>query len=95
MCPDCIGNRTIGCCVSSVPDRFGRDDVFDLIQFFDLVYTVRAFQSSALIDVSKLKVVGIVSLALGVATDMATAGALCYFLRGLKTGYSKCAASRH
>lgn len=53
------------------------------------LYTVRAFQSSALIDVSKLKVVGIVSLALGVATDMATAGALCYFLRGLKTGYSK------
>ncbi|KAK7677729.1 hypothetical protein QCA50_019281 [Cerrena zonata] len=49
---------------------------------------VRAFESSALIDVAKLKVVGIIALALGVATDIATAGALCFFLRNLKTGYS-------
>lgn len=53
------------------------------------MYTVRGFQSSALIDVAKLKVVGVVALALGVATDVATAGALCFFLRNLKTGYSK------
>ena len=32
--------------------------------------------------------VGTISLATGVATDIVTAGALCYFLNKLRTGYT-------
>ncbi|CAL1712651.1 unnamed protein product [Somion occarium] len=53
------------------------------------VYTAQAFNVPTLADVDQLKVIGITALSLGVATDMATAGALCFFLRHLKTGYSK------
>ena len=35
------------------------------------------------------KVIGTVALGLGMATDVMTAAALCWFLRNLKTGYSK------
>ncbi|EMD40024.1 hypothetical protein CERSUDRAFT_81328 [Gelatoporia subvermispora B] len=53
------------------------------------VYTVKAFQLPDLAHVDDLKLVGSLSLALGVATDIVTAAALCFFLRGLRTGYSQ------
>ncbi|KZT11962.1 uncharacterized protein LAESUDRAFT_160431 [Laetiporus sulphureus 93-53] len=53
------------------------------------VYTVKGFQIANLLVLSKLKVIGSISLGLGVATDMVTAVALCYFLRTLRTGYSR------
>ncbi|KAI0369770.1 hypothetical protein BV20DRAFT_945400 [Pilatotrama ljubarskyi] len=39
--------------------------------------------------VGELKLVGSIALGLGMATDVVTAAALCYFLRGLKTGYRR------
>ena len=33
--------------------------------------------------------IGTISLGTGVATDIVTAGALCYFLNKLRTGYTK------
>ncbi|CCM01171.1 uncharacterized protein FIBRA_03219 [Fibroporia radiculosa] len=53
------------------------------------VYTARAFKIPNLLVLADIKVVGSISLALGVATDVVTAMALCYFLRKLRTGYSK------
>ncbi|KAI0630761.1 hypothetical protein C8Q77DRAFT_225359 [Trametes polyzona] len=53
------------------------------------VFTVKAFQITSIVRVGDLKLVGSIALGLGMATDVITAAALCYFLRGLKTGYSK------
>lgn len=44
---------------------------------------------SSLLQVDSLKLVGSLSLILGAVTDMFTAASLCYFLRGLRTGYKK------
>ncbi|KAL4251233.1 hypothetical protein ABKN59_006316 [Abortiporus biennis] len=52
-------------------------------------YTSQAFQATSLTAVATLKLTGSLSLGLGVATDVITAAALCFFLRGLRTGYSK------
>ncbi|TFY62472.1 hypothetical protein EVJ58_g3850 [Rhodofomes roseus] len=57
-----------------------------LLTFGQLVYTVQAFQLANLTKLADLKVVGTISLGLGVATDIVTALALCYFLRNLRTG---------
>ena len=38
-------------------------------------------------DVAKLQTVGTISLAVGMATDIIIAAALCWYLRKLKTGY--------
>ena len=43
----------------------------------------------SLLEIHQLKVVGSLSLCLGVATDIITAAALCYFLHNLRTGYTK------
>jgi len=56
---------------------------------FACIYTAEAFQVHSLLEVDKLKVIGSLSLGLGVATDMVTAAALCFFLRNLRTGYTK------
>ncbi|KAI0087891.1 hypothetical protein BDY19DRAFT_953691 [Irpex rosettiformis] len=53
------------------------------------VYTVKGLQLSSLLLVNQLKVVGSLSLILGVVTDFITAAALCWFLRNLRTGYKK------
>ena len=45
---------------------------------------------ASLLQIHELKVVGSLSLCLGVAADILTAAALCFFLRNLRTGYSKC-----
>ena len=44
---------------------------------------------TSLIDVNSLKLVGTLSLVLGVVTDVFTAASLCFFLRNLRTGYKK------
>ncbi|KAI9062679.1 hypothetical protein FKP32DRAFT_1612437 [Trametes sanguinea] len=54
-----------------------------------LVFTVKAFHISSLATVGQLKLAGSIALGLGMATDVITAASLCYFLRGLKTGYSR------
>ncbi|KAI0326968.1 hypothetical protein GY45DRAFT_1373519 [Cubamyces sp. BRFM 1775] len=53
------------------------------------LFTVRAFQIPSIARVGELKLVGSIALGLGMATDVITAAALCYFLRGLKTGYQR------
>ncbi|KAJ3539040.1 hypothetical protein NM688_g6423 [Phlebia brevispora] len=53
------------------------------------VYTARGLKLASLDEIDDLKVVGSLSLCLGVATDIVTAAALCFFLHNLKTGYSK------
>ncbi|KAI0793825.1 hypothetical protein C8Q74DRAFT_535054 [Fomes fomentarius] len=52
-------------------------------------FTVKALDIKSLAQVGRLKVIGTVALGLGMATDVITATALCWFLRHLKTGYSK------
>ncbi|KAI8985612.1 hypothetical protein BD414DRAFT_441292 [Trametes punicea] len=54
-----------------------------------LVFTVKAFHIPSIASVGQLKFVGSLALGLGMATDVVTAAALCYFLRGLKTGYHR------
>ncbi|KAI0642393.1 hypothetical protein C8Q79DRAFT_1013672 [Trametes meyenii] len=53
------------------------------------LFTVKAFHIQSLAQVGSLKLVGSLALGLGMATDVITAAALCYFLRGLKTGYNR------
>ncbi|KIP06228.1 hypothetical protein PHLGIDRAFT_19513 [Phlebiopsis gigantea 11061_1 CR5-6] len=53
------------------------------------IYATRTLQLESVVVVSRLKVVGSLSLSLGTATDIVTAFALCFFLHGLRTGYSK------
>ncbi|KAI0771406.1 hypothetical protein BC629DRAFT_1641490, partial [Irpex lacteus] len=54
------------------------------------IYTAKGdLQLSSLLLVHQLKVVGSLSLILGVTTDCFTAAALCWFLRSLRTGYKK------
>ncbi|EKM51787.1 uncharacterized protein PHACADRAFT_262128 [Phanerochaete carnosa HHB-10118-sp] len=53
------------------------------------VYTERGLKIASLLEIDSLKVVGSLSLGLGMATDIVTAASLCWFLQGLRTGYSK------
>ena len=48
-----------------------------------------SFQLDSLANIGSEKQVGTLSLALGMATDVVIAGALCWFLRGLRTGHRK------
>jgi hypothetical protein len=54
-----------------------------------MVFTVKAFSLKSLLDVTKLEVVGTLSLSAGVVTDILTAITLCFYLRKLRTGYEK------
>lgn len=58
----------------------------DLWHAADEIYRLRL---TSLLQVEQLKLVGSLSLILGVVTDVVTAAALCWFLRNLKTGYKK------
>ncbi|KAG6872241.1 hypothetical protein C0995_011663 [Termitomyces sp. Mi166 len=51
-----------------------------------IAFTVEAFKIPSVFAVYQLKTLGTISLALGVATDVITAAALCYFLNRLRTG---------
>ncbi|KAI9058474.1 hypothetical protein FKP32DRAFT_1680873 [Trametes sanguinea] len=53
------------------------------------VYTVKGFQLTSLAKIADMKVIGSLSLGLGMATDVVIAAALCFFLRGLRTGHRK------
>ncbi|EIW58318.1 uncharacterized protein TRAVEDRAFT_28976 [Trametes versicolor FP-101664 SS1] len=53
------------------------------------VFTVRAFHIPSIARVGDLKLVGSIAIGLGMATDVITAASLCFFLRGLKTGYQR------
>ncbi|KAI0632215.1 hypothetical protein C8Q77DRAFT_909353 [Trametes polyzona] len=53
------------------------------------LYTVKAFQLDSLANIADMKVVGTLSLGLGMATDVVIAAALCFFLRNLRTGHRK------
>ncbi|OJT07146.1 hypothetical protein TRAPUB_1998, partial [Trametes pubescens] len=48
-----------------------------------------AFHIPSIARVGDLKLVGSIAIGLGMATDVITAASLCFFLRGLKTGYHK------
>ncbi|RPD77708.1 hypothetical protein L226DRAFT_568724 [Lentinus tigrinus ALCF2SS1-7] len=52
-------------------------------------YTVKSFQLDSLANIGSEKNLGTLSLALGMATDVVIAAALCWFLRGLRTGHGK------
>ncbi|KAJ2913365.1 hypothetical protein MD484_g7047, partial [Candolleomyces efflorescens] len=51
-----------------------------------LAYTIEAFKLPDVFAVHELRTLGTVSLGTGVATDVITATALCYFLNKLRTG---------
>ncbi|RDB14778.1 hypothetical protein Hypma_016442 [Hypsizygus marmoreus] len=52
-----------------------------------MTFTGKAFQLPSVFAVHELQTLGTISLATGVATDVVTAAALCYFLNKLRTGY--------
>ncbi|KAF8074064.1 hypothetical protein FPV67DRAFT_1666784 [Lyophyllum atratum] len=52
-----------------------------------LVFTVKAFALPSVFAVHQLQTLGTISLAVGVLTDIVTAGALCFFLNRLRTGF--------
>ncbi|KAJ3879361.1 hypothetical protein F5051DRAFT_427412 [Lentinula edodes] len=52
-----------------------------------IVFTVKSFMLPDVFSVVRLRVLGTISLGVGVLTDIVTALALCYFLNKLRTGY--------
>ncbi|KAJ3781173.1 hypothetical protein GGU10DRAFT_367598 [Lentinula aff. detonsa] len=52
-----------------------------------LVFTIKSFMLPDVFSVVKLRVLGTISLGVGVLTDIITASSLCYFLNKLRTGY--------
>ncbi|KAF8212777.1 hypothetical protein K438DRAFT_2010054 [Mycena galopus ATCC 62051] len=51
-----------------------------------VAFTARAFELSSIPKVFSLKLLATISLAMGVLTDVLTAGALCFFLWRMRTG---------
>ncbi|KAH9924673.1 uncharacterized protein BXZ73DRAFT_103513 [Epithele typhae] len=51
------------------------------------VYTYQGLILDSLLDIGKMKMIGTLSLGLGVGTDVAIAASLCWFLGGLRTGH--------
>ncbi|KAG9227656.1 hypothetical protein CCMSSC00406_0000698 [Pleurotus cornucopiae] len=87
----------VKCCFILRVWRFSRHNkaatlcllLLDLTQFaLAIVYTIKAFQLGSLVNVYKLRILGIVSLSFGLATDVMIAASLCYFLRHYRTGHS-------
>lgn len=77
--------------------RFSKHNVFVTGTVFAIIvahmalgttYTVRAFSDRKLRNAVHLKDIGLASLGSGMAADLLTASALCYYLRQYKTGYS-------
>lgn len=54
-----------------------------------LAFAIRAFALPSVFAVHRLQNLGTVSLACGVATDVVTAAALCYYLNRLRTGFAQ------
>ncbi|KAL4259127.1 DUF6534 domain-containing protein [Pleurotus pulmonarius] len=62
---------------------------FNFTQFaLAIVYTIKAFKLGSLVNVGKLRTLGIVSLSFGLATDVMIAASLCYFLQHYRTGHN-------
>ncbi|KAI0657330.1 hypothetical protein C8Q70DRAFT_919562 [Cubamyces menziesii] len=53
------------------------------------VFELPSFRLTSLSKIADMKVVGSLSLGLGMATDAVIAAALCFFLRNLRTGHRK------
>jgi len=53
-----------------------------------IAYTVEAFKLPSIFAAHQIELLGSFSLALGVVTDIITAGSLCFFLNRLRTGYT-------
>ncbi|KAI0647960.1 hypothetical protein C8Q79DRAFT_1008335 [Trametes meyenii] len=51
------------------------------------LYTVQGFRLTSLANIGSMKVIGSLSLGLGMATDVVIAVSLCFFLRNLRTGH--------
>ncbi|KAH9891742.1 hypothetical protein C8Q73DRAFT_650522 [Cubamyces lactineus] len=60
-----------------------------LLTFAELGTCLEHFRLSSLSKIADMKVVGSLSLGLGMATDVVIAAALCFFLRNLRTGHRK------
>jgi len=52
-----------------------------------IVYTVKTFALTSILEVDNLRIYGTAALATGVSTDVITALALCYFLHKMRTGH--------
>ncbi|KAJ7584215.1 hypothetical protein C8J56DRAFT_198969 [Mycena floridula] len=52
-----------------------------------ITFTIKAFQLPGVFAVVELRVLGTTALGVGVLTDLFIAGALCFFLSRLRTGY--------
>ena len=50
---------------------------------------ISSFLLESLRDIGNVKLIGTLSLGLGMATDVVIAASLCYFLGGLRTGHRK------
>ncbi|KAJ7290032.1 hypothetical protein C8J57DRAFT_335947 [Mycena rebaudengoi] len=86
----------VKCCFASRVYRFSEKNIFitGLIVLLALgqlgvsaFFTVKAFMLTHIAEVFNLRNLGTISLALGVATDIVTAAALCFFLSRLRTGH--------
>ncbi|KAJ6612011.1 hypothetical protein B0H10DRAFT_335774 [Mycena sp. CBHHK59/15] len=86
----------VKCCFASRVYRFSERNVFvtgfivllSLGQLGTALCTCPAsFQLPTIVAVFHLKLLGTISLGLGVFTDVVTAAALCFFLSRLRTGY--------
>ncbi|KAM5534984.1 hypothetical protein V8D89_011357 [Ganoderma adspersum] len=51
------------------------------------LYTIQGFRLKSLQDLGTMRTVGMLSLGIGVATDVVIAFSLCFFLRNLRTGH--------
>ncbi|KIJ64657.1 hypothetical protein HYDPIDRAFT_112055 [Hydnomerulius pinastri MD-312] len=53
-----------------------------------ITFTIKSFELPGFPDLVNLRVVGSISLGLGVINDMAVAAALCYYLQSMRSSYS-------
>ncbi|KAF9220870.1 hypothetical protein BS17DRAFT_786094 [Gyrodon lividus] len=54
-----------------------------------IAFTIKSFELPGLPDIVDLRVLGSVSLGLGVMNDIAVAAALCYYLQGMRSSHTK------
>jgi len=54
-----------------------------------IAYTVKSFALTTLLDLTKLRVLGMVALGLDAVNNISVAIALCYYLQGMRCNYSQ------
>ena len=57
---------------------------------YHLLIRPHSFRLKSLQDLGTMRTVGMLSLGIGVATDVVIAFSLCFFLRNLRTGHRQC-----